>query len=408
MASAVPANNTAVGRPAMRSRHGPPVIRRTTVRRPGSRRTAGRSTPGGPEVVGGSAGAGGATGVVGHHRRRSAPPGRRSTAAPRRRTRAGRRWASAATTIAGRARRARRAATSTAQLPRKPESILWACRTAGRASTAAARSPAVIGIEMPRPEIDDDGRDRPRPLARSPSRGRRVVAHRRPRDHQHRPVDASIGDRGGDLERAGAIVGGDQQVEHLRDSSRSARSGSAGSGRSPRCRTRLGYGPGPMTVLANQVDPRREGVSGQPGVAARTAGRARPPTRAGQPGRRREVHRPSPSARQVAVPRAGRAPGRPGQPAARTVPAGRLGHRFPGRRRRVHRHRGRRGHRVRHHRQRPDGAGRHLDHGDGHQDPAGDGDRPGEPAAADLPRRVRRCRPPPPGRDLRARRSELP
>ena len=92
----------------------------------------------------------------------------------------------------------------------------------------------------------------------------------------------------------------------------------------------------------------------------------------------------------------------------RAVAAGRLGQRLRRRRQRGHRHRRRRGRRVRDHRQRPDGARRREQPVDAEEDAARDGDRAGEPAAADQPGRVRRRGPAHPEGDLHPGRRDLP
>ena len=88
--------------------------------------------------------------------------------------------------------------------------------------------------------------------------------------------------------------------------------------------------------------------------------------------------------------------------------ARRVGHRVH--RRREHRHRHRRGlrRRVRAHRPRPDRARRRDEPVHAEEEPAGAGDRAGQPAAGDQPRRVRRRRPADPVRPVRAGRQDLP
>ena len=135
--------------------------------------------------------------------------------------------------------------------------------------------------------------------------------------------------------------------------------------------------------------------------------RSTPSTRRRWPGGG-EGGRAAPEARQAAAPRADRAPARPRQPVPRAVAAGRLGIRVHRRRERGHRGRRDRGRRVRADRQRPDGPRRRQQPVDAEEDPAGDADRPGEPAAADQPGRVRRRGPAHPEGDLHPGRADLP
>ena len=128
--------------------------------------------------------------------------------------------------------------------------------------------------------------------------------------------------------------------------------------------------------------------------AAMAAARRRPPGADGDRGARgqRGVAAAARRARQAAAPGPGRRPARSGLAVPRAVGAGRRGdvrRRLP-RRRDHHRHRPGGRPAVRDRGQRRHRQGRHVlpDHGE--EAPARPGDRPGEPAAVHLPRRLRR------------------
>ncbi len=160
--------------------------------------------------------------------------------------------------------------------------------------------------------------------------------------------------------------------------------------------------------VSTAVDPRADAFQANRDRHARPAGHGRRGAGGGAGRGRRALRHPPPRAGPPAGPGAHRPAARPRIAVPRALAAGRLGHRRPARRRARHRPRRGRGRRVRDQRQRPDRPGRHLDRHHGGQGPAGPGDRPAQPAAADQPHRVRRRRPAPPGRHLRARRGHLP
>ncbi len=161
-----------------------------------------------------------------------------------------------------------------------------------------------------------------------------------------------------------------------------------------------------MPVLRSRLDPDAAGDARQP---RRDGGpRRRPPARQDdrrrtRRRRRRPLDRAPSRARQAAGPRTDRPAPRPGlrlpraEPARRHRPLRRRGARAPGI---VTGHRPDRGHDLRRRRQRRDRQGRHLLPDDRQEAPPRPGDRPREPAAVRLPRRLRRRVPAAPGRRL--------
>ena len=110
------------------------------------------------------------------------------------------------------------------------------------------------------------------------------------------------------------------------------------------------------------------------------AGRTGRRARQGAGRRRSEVRRPAPQARQTPGQGTDRAAAGPGQRVPRTVAAGRVGHRVPGRRQRRRRHRRDRGRRVPRRGQRPDRARRREQPVDAAQELPGQRDRRRQPA----------------------------
>ncbi len=123
----------------------------------------------------------------------------------------------------------------------------------------------------------------------------------------------------------------------------------------------------------------------------------------------RALRRPPPGTRQAARPRTDRAAARSRLAVPRALPGRSLGQPVPGRG--VDRHRASAssvGRRVRDHRPRSDGARRDDESVHAEEEPARTRDRPRQPAAADQPGRVGRCRPADPGRAVHPRRADLP
>ena len=164
-----------------------------------------------------------------------------------------------------------------------------------------------------------------------------------------------------------------------------------------------------VPVLTSHVDPNGETYRANRAAQLALLERARRAARAGRRRRRRALPGPAPRPGPAAGPRARSSCSLDrDSPVPRAVAAGRVGHRVH--RRRQHRHRHRRGvrRRVRDHRARPDRARRRDEPVHAAEDPARAGDRPGQPAAGDQPRRVGRRRPADAGRPVRPRRADLP
>ena len=163
-----------------------------------------------------------------------------------------------------------------------------------------------------------------------------------------------------------------------------------------------------MPVLKSTLDTTDETVPGQPPGPTGGAGGTGAATRPGPGGRWREVRAAAPRARPAAGARAAGTAARPGHPLPGTVLARGLGE--PVHCRGQHPHRDRRGQRrrVHDHRARPDRARRCDEPVHPEKEPAGPGHRPGQPAARDLPGRVRRSRPAHPVGAVRRCRQDLP